>query len=1425
MSRDGRYVPLDRRFAELGHAEHVEELALRSYVGRSMGLSRETGWQDIFSAAQSCVILGEAGSGKSREMQEQAKRLRATQLAAISIDLTELLGGTQGLDSDPVLSAWRRGDAMAWFFLDAVDEAKLSNVNDFHRALKRMAAWVGADAHRARYVISSRISEWRPATDKRLVEETLLQQRLSATASVDPATTGLRVLTLLPLNDQQARDFLAASGAVDERFFANVEDADAWDFLHRPLDVSNLYALWQSQGRLGVLREVVEHSVTRLLQDPQRPSRLATDRLREGAEHLAASLSFGKRVSALVPDSVMPDASDALLLRSCLPQTWPDADVRLLAQCPLFDGEAYGKIRFHHRLYQNYLSASWLARLMRSDCPYAELRHLLFGQGASGQLVLRPSLDAVAAWLACLVADEASWQLMLREDLLRNAPWVFFAHGDPRSLPLDYRIRLLRHTAEHFKGRNRVQLDWDRPTLKRFADPGLAQEVVRVIADADVAADLRSDYLLLASCGRLMEALPSAVAVAIDADASDDLRATALMCIADIGLLVHRRQVLEAFEACDSISVRLGVQLVQMAYPQILDERELFALLGRMRVGGDASSYALYSLDRFLEEVVVDRVLPLLGQLCLFLRDGGGRPREDRSWAGDWLSHLLMRALRVPRLEAPAFAIALDALTLIEACRERHWLDELRFDRDAADLGEATRKHPALRREWYWRKVAQYRVAEGSEPYAIWMLREHEAPMSPGSCDLGWLTRDIRDAHDPADRLFALRSALSLGDRANGRRSLFPPLAILRMAVWVPGLHGELFKHSWIKLTGPWHRLRQQWMWNWRKRYWWRRKLKPLLKPYWDLRNRLQLWWQRADLAQGRWVNGNWFVIERARIQEGAGQWGSYDLTQPNARYGQAVVKAAMAGADRLWRQQRPDLPHEKPRRDQTSSRTILGLVALQHAWQTQGPSYFQALTQEDAETAARYALNELNGLPPWISELVFAHPQTVSGVVTLALQGEWRTTPADAQFSAPTLQRLLHCSDERLANLARPPLLALLMGTAPASALVLGDALRLVLTESYVARALLAMHALEHLEAVTVIGEPDWPWLICLFLTAADQALDIVERISLTLNGSQRDDMAISLCANLGADHHGGMSCAAPDFERPAFLRRFIPWVYRHVRPADDAVHEGAYSPDLRDNAETFRGGLFGRLEAQGGEEVDSVLAELAGDPQMASIRDFVLHRIDQHWARLADQYTVEPGDLERLLSRHERVPRNRADLFHLAVARLGKFREEVESAEISIRRECGAHWVEADFQDWLQRWLLASANGLYNLPSEAKVDPGKFPDLRFEAAAVDGAVSVEVKVATFAHWSYASLEERLRNQLLGQYLRAQNARHGVYLLFRTEAARRWEDHDGTRLAWPELLTRLQSVADALVLARPDVDRLLVFGIDVTPPPSAAGT
>lgn len=1346
-------------------------------------------------------------------MEAQARDLKCLRgIPAFYIDLGALLRDHPSLTSE--LTAWQKTASVAWFFLDSVDEAKLARVDDFHSALRSMANLLGRDLARARFVISSRISEWRPATDKRLVEETL--RLVDDTPTVNQ---GLRVLTMLSLTQQQVRRFLADRGSMDERFFTAIEVAQAWSFLHRPLDATNFYALWQKRGNVGSLREVVENAVTDLLSDPRQPTPISLKALRDGVEWVAVNLTFGKSVSMLVADVSLPDARTSLRLRECLPSDWADANISKLAQCPIFDVAAHGKQRFHHRTYQDYLAACWLLRLMSTDCPYDELRHLLFSQISSESIILRPALRATAAWLACLETDDrAPWQERLRVDLLVNAPWVFFAYGDPSSLPISYKLQVLRQMVEHFKGREQVWIDWDGATLKRFADPLLAVDLAQMIGNPVLGDDLRADYIALVRHGKLYEVLPAVIGVALEVTAHESLRATALYCVAEIGNIDHRRSIERAFVGDAELSIRVGVPLVVVLYPQVIDERDLFAWLVRLRgVHGTVRNSSVLTLDRFFcYEVEDHRVLPLLEQLQIFLCSPEGVLIEQHTWASAWLEPLAVRLLKLDFFDDVICGCVVKALALIEKIKRKYGVKYWCVGSGLGSISDVSRDYPAVREAWYWHKVMVYRVTNGAEPDSLWQLNYYDDPLKSVAEDSIWWIGAVFGDRLLADRRFAFRVLLRSGLLAGSsrRQRWVTLLRLLRVGMMTPGLRWDLADYfiSWLKW--PLHELRRQWMLSWRYRYWWKSYMVFLKEKAGIFLNFMHLRWRRADLERGIWWRGIFFVISDACAN--GSQWGTSDWDMPTRKFGRAVVQAARKGADLLWRGHLPDLPYKKENPNQVASESILGLIALQFAWERYGVAYFQSLKLHEVQAAVCYALEE-NGWPAWFPSLLSAHRTVVVEILREALIGEWQSTSAGHEFIAPTWQRVLQMSDT-LTPIVAPLLSQLFHGALPLNRRVLHIALTLALQAGEPDRVTLAAVAQQQISSTAPDQEPDLLWLVCLFLTDADAALDMVERLFATLTADTQRKKAEVLCALLSGKQNEGLTCQMPDFERPTFLKRFIPWMYQLVRQTDDILHEGVYSPDTRDRAQDFRNSLLSRLAAHGDDEAEAVLLELLKTDRLPERRDHVMMLLDRRRAAQADEFTIQPTDLAALRKVHERTPRNRADLFHLAKSRLLAFKERVESAENSIRRECAANWLEADYQDWLQRYLQENARGLYTLPSEVKIDPNHFPDLRFEAPGVDGAVSVEVKVATFEHWSCRKLLERLHNQLIGQYLRAANARYGVFLLFRGNH-RNWRKDDGSAVGWRELLTLLENEAAQTCAARSDIDGLLVLGVDITPP------
>jgi len=233
---------------------------------------------------------------------------------------------------------------------------------------------------------------------------------------------------------------------------------------------------------------------------------------------------------------------------------------------------------------------------------------------------------------------------------------------------------------------------------------------------------------------------------------------------------------------------------------------------------------------------------------------------------------------------------------------------------------------------------------------------------------------------------------------------------------------------------------------------------------------------------------------------------------------------------------------------------------------------------------------------------------------------------------------------------------------------------------------------------------------------------------------------------------------------------------------------------------------------------DAETILRQLADLPELSAQRDWLVSAIDRRSARRADDLHLQPADVFELHDQHERPPRSRADLFHTALTRIRAFKNQVERDENSIRHEVLLQgWKEKDYQIWIKRHLDSAKRGRYTLPAEAEIDPGKFPDLRFEHPAINGAISVEIKVAD--EWSHRELSESLRDQLVGQYLRAPNANYGIYLLFHNGEKTHWNPDGQSAKVWEGLLTDLQSMADQLRESRMNIERLVVIGIDVTVP------
>ena len=182
------FIDLERRFYELQDQEIDDPenlVAWSDYMPASTG-----GWPELLKHHR-VVLLAEAGAGKTEEMRQQARRLVEEREFGFFVALEELdrarIEDILSTDEEKRFEAWKAApEAPAWFFLDAVDELKLTQ-GKLDRALRRLSKGLDGRLDRARIIISCRPSDWRPLLDTNTVKKTLRAPDKSAGVSAEPS--------------------------------------------------------------------------------------------------------------------------------------------------------------------------------------------------------------------------------------------------------------------------------------------------------------------------------------------------------------------------------------------------------------------------------------------------------------------------------------------------------------------------------------------------------------------------------------------------------------------------------------------------------------------------------------------------------------------------------------------------------------------------------------------------------------------------------------------------------------------------------------------------------------------------------------------------------------------------------------------------------------------------------------------------------------------------------------------------------------------------------------------------------------------------------------------------------------------------------------------------------------------------------------
>ncbi|QND73653.1 hypothetical protein [Tardiphaga robiniae] len=1430
MSSIMNFVELHRAFAPLGR-DQEPSLDLGSLWGSRLG-----GWLTWPKLTQRrrVILLAEASSGKSEEFRNQCEILKTNGEAAFFLRIEELAeqGFEAALDagSAAAFEAWKAGSVDGWFFLDSVDEARLNRKN-FDAALKRFASELGSALERAHVYISCRVTDWKGPDDRAVVTRWLpaWKKPVTAPASAEPSDSGLLdpvfdrkskpradkpeddeatlnallVVQLVPLSIDQYKTLAAAAGVADVgKFVVALQKHGLEAFAERPGDLLDLADYWTSNGKFGTFAEMAEHGITRKLREPDafRPDNeaLSLEKAREGAERVAGALTFGKsftlRAAGHDPD---PSLAAGALDPTEVLSDWTDAQRNALLRRGLFAPSTYGRVRFHHRSTQEYLSAKWLDGLLRVNLPRAEMRQLLFADRYGVKTVV-PSLRPAAAWLSL-------WNPDIRDEVIKREPLTLLRHGDPGSLPIAVREQLLAAYASKQAAGDISDDRLEPRALWMFANEGLANAIKKAWI-ANGRKDFQFDMLRLIREGAIKDAVSLAAKVALDPAADEYHRIVALDACSACGDIPTLKAIAKALVAKpEKATAQFAAASTLALYPQFLKTSDVVSIVARSipakRHTAGGFAYQLCQLcDAAPDRAARSELILGLANLCLtkpFVADYQHVSKRFFEIAGHL--HELVRpdVMQLGTAEPPPYLIR--ALMVVERAGRKSYTTE-----EEPKLYELVWANALLCRRLLWADAEEFRRSGRADriPTRFWQINfsENASLWHLSQRDLPWLFDDLAARSHIDDRRIALSAILDILEKDGLLVAETPRLRALTTGNAV--LDVDLTEYLTprredpelrrFRLDDAARKLEHQKQTAADKASWVEFKAQLEAKP--------PLLSDPANLTS--WAAGifrlkhltHWLTQRTGSdYPKAALEWRLLE-----EGFNREVAEAYRDGMKAVWRALKPmRVKRTAGAAISVKFTTILAFsgVGVEAA---EDADWTLHLSDAEVKLAAKHGCHSAQGYPEWLDALVSSYPKLVLPIVQQQITREWNAPPG-----TPT-SFLYHYGMP--ANALQQPLQKILfdiiLKTEPVGTVGMDTGLRIIrhieldASRKQQLRAMAKTRLAVHVKANNV--DFALRYLAIHLLADANAAIGEIRK---WLNAAKKAaDRKARAEKTFGAlfDRHDPLAPFALRQASVASLEALLSLAYSYVRPQDDAVHEGTYSPDARDNAEGARDSILSALLDRPGADAFRAMERISANPVFA----LRAHRFRELTRGKAERDAEIPAwSVAEVLTfqRQFTAPvKTGSDLLTLVLNVLNDIAFTLTGADASSRKLLERARDEDEVQNWLGEQMMLRAKGRFHTYREAEVAGGNMPDIVVASTTAPVEVAIEIKHGGMG-WTARQLDDALRSQLAQDYLKPPSRRHGV-LVITHHRDRRWYAIDTTtRITFTELISWLQSIAATL--------------------------
>lgn len=1428
-------VPLQRHFSPV--AKDQEGTVSSDYLDL-WGHGNPIGWTEI-DARYRTVILAPGGAGKTHEMEAHAKYLYGQGRASFFIRIEDIDANFETafeVGGNTQFTAWLNSSEKAWFFLDSVDEARLSSNRCFEKALQKFENRIRSAKGRAHICISSRPYAWQSRADFAFVDQLfpseIKQQEatgrdLNAEEMPDvqgERETALGVYQLKPLDLDDQRMFAAhhSTPNVDD-FITTIQRADLADLAGRPFDLESLIGKWKDEGSLGGRRELIEYLVTRRL-DEIEPSKaqampLSMKRAREGAQLIAAAVLLTGEPGICVLDAM--SERQGIIATDLLPD-WNQKDVATLLSRPIFNGVLFGMVRFRHRDVRELLAAEWFAGLLAKGLRPAVEAFIFREQ--YGQVIITPRLRPMLPWLILMDGN-------IRQKALALSPEIAIEGGDVAQLPLPVR-QILLHDVVSLIAKKEGDTARNNSAIARIAQADLSQDTHGLIEHHADNDDVIFFLGRLVWQGAMSDCVPPLLLIAKDADRGKYARIASARAVMTCGGDAQKDSLWQALlEAPDELTRELLAEMVENSRANGETVDRFLTAIDRLPPYERFSNSGLSpAIHRFIERLPAERtsgqqpLYRLVEGLNRFLdrepwtRRGDCHVSDDFAWLMAPATHAVER-LVAARAEDALSAASIAVLLKIPAVRFWRGGD---VDEHKNMLGELVPAWPELNDKLFWQSILQHRTAMNAPSARLTFVRQidwfgHYWKFDASRFeDVMNFVRSGGNGH-PDDKSVAVSLAFQLYEQAG------------KTAEYLKGLRDAVADDPELErfLTNMENPPETEQQRQWREEEQTRQQKREQEKSVRAAQRGNWIARLRADpnivrhppgLEPAQFSNDqNWLLgeIENDGNRISRGEAGTnWKSLIPD--FGEKVAKAFRDAAINFWRVYKPELRSEGADTGSIPYALIFAMTGL--SIEAHESADFPAgLSFAEIEHALRYLTKELNGFPDWLPEFYKAHPVQTMAAIRKELDWELANSKLDKGMHYILNDLAYHAP--WMHNKIAPGLVDWFTRNKVPNHDVMRHGLTII-TSGETAPDRLAELARRKIEtgapaeqlpiwyAVWVDSEPEHgvpaleTWLSCLDRDAATAA---AEHFITALVG--------------GRGNRPDINFQQRRYKQAQNLKALYVLMHRHIRVEKDInrADGGVYSPERRDDAQDARNSLFTMLAELPGKEAYVAMTDLITEHPAADYRAWMARRAKE---RAVSDGDLTPWSVDQIVqfgNSGTRTPRTNRELFEQGVLQLKALKYWLERGNESP----ATTWQRVDSENEMRNLVAGQLNqraaGAFSCAQENQLPNSQRPDIWLTSNQVQSPVPIELKLLD-KRWSGPKLCERLRNQLVGDYLREDGAECGVMLLVwqGTVAQKQWKI-GGRLVGLSELAQELRAYWNSIANNFPGVSVIEVVILDLT--------